>query len=407
MPVEFKHATLSNGLTIIAETDPAAHSAALGFFVRTGARDEAPEVMGVSHFLEHMMFKGTPTRSTEQINQGFDELGARNNAYTTTELTCFYAQVIPAAIPPCLDLLADMMRPALRTEDFEVEKGVILEEIAMYKDDPFWVLYEKLAEAHFAGNPLGHRVLGTTETITALTRDQMDAYFRDRYAPDNTTLALAGAVDFDAAVAQAESLCGRWPATNSARHHGTPAPSGARLTLTDAKVARGYLLAMAAAPAADDPRRYAAALATQLLGGANNSRLHWSLIETGLAEEAQAGFDPHDRTGMFYLFAAAEPTRLAEVRDTIFRECATLLDTTTDEDLARLRARYATAVTLGGERPYERMQRLGRQWTYLRERTPLEEELERIRAVTREDIAAVLEAFPIDESATLGTLAPA
>ena len=161
MPVEFKHARLDNGLTIIAEVDPSAHSAAVGYFVRTGARDEPTPQMGVSHFLEHMMFKGTDKRSAERLNQDFDRLGARNNAYTSAELTCFHATVTPDRLTDVNDVLADMMRPALRDDDFTTEKGVILEEIAMYDDNPFWVLYEHAMEKFYGKHPIGHRVLGT------------------------------------------------------------------------------------------------------------------------------------------------------------------------------------------------------------------------------------------------------
>src|SRR6187401_1471828 len=128
MGVTFQKAQLSNGLTLVAETDPTAHSAAVGFFVKTGARDELSDVMGVSHFLEHMMFKGTPKRTSEQLNRDFDRIGAKNNAYTSGEMTCFHATVLPEALEPANEILSDMLRPALRDEDFTMEKGVILEE---------------------------------------------------------------------------------------------------------------------------------------------------------------------------------------------------------------------------------------------------------------------------------------
>ncbi|HYE02974.1 MAG TPA: pitrilysin family protein, partial [Phycisphaerales bacterium] len=146
MTVVFHKAILENGLTIIAEEMPGAYSASAGFFVKTGARDEAPAAMGVSHFLEHMMFKGSDRRSAEELNRAMDQIGARNNAYTTSELTCFHAAVVPERMlgeGGALDLLADMMRPSIRDADFAMEKNVILEEIAMYEDDPFWVLYER------------------------------------------------------------------------------------------------------------------------------------------------------------------------------------------------------------------------------------------------------------------------
>src|SRR5690606_761940 len=181
-----------------------------GFFVRTGARDEAAPLMGVSHFLEHLMFKGYEGMGPDELNRAFDDIGARNNAYTSSELTCFYAHALPERLDRATELVARMLRPALRGEDFATEKGVILEEIAMYKDSPFWVLYEQATERHFRDHPVGHRVLGTDETIAAMTRDGMQQYFDQRYSADNTVVALAGQVDFDRAVRQIEALVAGW-----------------------------------------------------------------------------------------------------------------------------------------------------------------------------------------------------
>jgi len=405
MAVQFHHRRLDNGLTIIAEADPTAHSAAAGFFVRTGARDETLEVMGVSHFLEHMMFKGTDDLDADQINQRFDAMGARNNAYTSHELTCFYAQVLPERLGEATDLLARMMRPALRQDDFDVEKGVILEEIAMYQDQPFWVLYEATDERHYAGHPLGYRVLGTPESITALTRDQMRSYFDHRYSADNTTLALAGNIDFDACVQQAQRLCNDWPTTGPMRNNARPRISGDRFELRDDRVSRAYWLAVADAPAVQDDRRYAASIIAQILGGANNSRLHWALIETGIAEEAQAQYDPRDGTGQFLILATGDPANLDQISDIIDQQISVLRDSIAQDDLDRLRAKYATGVTLGGEKPGDRMQRLGRLWTALGEHLPLEEELRRIHAVTVDDLRDTLDAFPL-EPRTVGRLVP-
>ncbi|MEM9064177.1 MAG: pitrilysin family protein [Planctomycetota bacterium] len=406
MPVSFEQRTLDNGLTVIAEVDPEADSSASGFFVRTGARDEQPALMGVSHFLEHMMFKGTDTLSAEDINEGFDRLGARNNAYTSTEMTCFYAHSLPEHQAGCLDLLAKMMRPALRQTDFDTEKGVILEEIAMYKDNPFWVLYEALCEQHYRGHTLGHRVLGTDDTIKALERDAMQAYFDARYSADNTVLALAGRVDFDQACRQAETLCGSWNTTGAERNSSEPETGSMPLRLTDERVNRAYLLGLARAPSYGDERRYAASLLAKLLGDSDNSRLHWALIETGIAEEAQAAYDPHDGTGSYFIYASTDPENADDVAEVLTNEAQRVLEGTTDADLERLRAKTATGVTVGGERPNDRMQRLGRQWTYLGAYTPLEVELERIRAVTLDDLSTVFEAFPLAPS-SFGTLTPA
>lgn len=408
MPIEFKQRVLPNGLTVIAEVDPDAATSSAGFFVKTGARDEDSVVMGVSHFLEHMMFKGTDEFSAEQLNRAFDEIGAKNNAYTTSEMTCFYASSLPEQTLRSLELLGKMMRPALRQADFDTEKSVILEEIAMYKDNPFWVLFEAVTDRHYAPHPLGHRVLGTAETIENLTSSQMRNYFQQRYSADNTTVALAGKLDFDRTCDHIASICGSWTRT---RPSGRTAPTArygdapVELRLTDAKVARGYLLGMAPAPAADDERRYAAAMLAQVLGAPDNSRLHWALVESGLAEDAQAGFDAHDGAGDYYVFAAGEPSRIGEIHAVIQREINALAQSLTQDDLERLRNKVRTAATVGGERPSDRMQRLGRQWTNLGRYESLDAEVDRLGRITLDELRSVGEQFPLMPS-TIGILTP-
>jgi predicted Zn-dependent peptidase len=418
MAVTFRKAVLDNGLTIIAECDPEGHSAAAGFFVKTGARDEDPSVMGVSHFLEHMMFKGTPTRTAEKINRDFDKIGAKNNAYTSGEMTCFHATVLPEHLlgdEGAVDILSDMLRPALRQSDFDTEKNVILEEIAMYEDNPFWVLYERVMEEHFSGvapngegkrvHPLGHRVLGTKQTITDLTSTQMRDYFRARYSADNTVVALAGRLDFDAAVAEIRSRCGSWQRTGATRTPGGPPLMDRQIEIRDEKVGRAYLVVLAPAPPSDDPRRYAASLMVQVLGGPDNSRLHWSLVEPGLAEQAEVGYEPKDGTGDFLAYIACDPERREEIWATVEKQISTLRDTLCDDDLRKIRCKAATGVTLAGERPGGRMQRLGRQWTYLGKYSTLEEELARINAVTVDDVRRVIDEFPM-RPRTVGWLLP-
>src|SRR5688572_7335543 len=157
--------TLPNGLQLVGETIPSARSAAVGFFVKTGSRDETPEVAGVSHFLEHMVFKGTPRRTALDVNCDFDRIGANYNAFTSEENTVFYAAVLPEYVPQAVDILADILRPSLRGEDFEGEKKVILEEIAMYEDQPMWCAYDHAKKAYFADHPLGNSVLGSVASI--------------------------------------------------------------------------------------------------------------------------------------------------------------------------------------------------------------------------------------------------
>lgn len=405
MTYTFRHATLANGLNVVAEVNPASHTAAAGFFVKTGARDEESADMGVSHFLEHMMFKGTETLSADDLNKAFDEIGARNNAFTSNEITCFYAHTLPEALPRAVDLLGTMMRPALRDQEFITEKGVILEEIAMYKDNPFWVLYEACTEKQFGSHPLSHRVLGTTETITALARSRMKRYFDLRYAADNTVVALAGQLDFDRCIEQLERLCGSWQTTGVVRDSSPPPPAGGELTIRDEKVNRGYVLAMCPGPAMNDHRRYAAGILAQVLGMPDNSRLHWSLIETGIAEEAQTSFDAHDGFGEYFVFASGEPDRADEIWSIISKELAGLSDSLVQDDIDRLLNKFITGATIGGERPHDRMHRLGRMWTSLGKYLPLEEELDVLSRVTLDDLRNVARDFPLRPT-TVGRLLP-
>src|SRR5687767_3377118 len=206
----FRHHTLDNGLEIVAETSPDAYSSAYAFFVRTGARDETAEISGVSHFLEHMVFKGSANRSAAEVNRDLDDLSANSNAYTSEEQTVYFATTLPDDQESMVELLADMMRPALRQDDFDTEKKVILEEIAKYDDQPPYGAHEKCMAAFFGPHPLGKSVLGTTGSVGDLARDKMMAYFERRYSPGNMVLAAAGNVDFDGLIRQAGQNCGKW-----------------------------------------------------------------------------------------------------------------------------------------------------------------------------------------------------
>jgi predicted Zn-dependent peptidase len=197
-------------LEIIAECNGDAHSAALGFFVRTGSRDENDKIAGVSHFLEHMLFKGTPTRSADDVNREFDEMGAHYNAFTNEENTVYYAAVLPEYLGRAAELWADVMRPSLREEDFNTEKKVIIEEIKMYEDQPPFCADEKCRAAFFGSHPLSRSVLGTERSIADLPVEAMRDYFERRYSPGNLLLAAVGKVDFDDLVKTAEKHCGHW-----------------------------------------------------------------------------------------------------------------------------------------------------------------------------------------------------
>jgi predicted Zn-dependent peptidase len=233
MPLTFQHKQLPNGLDIVAEVNPDSHSFAAGLFVKTGSRDELPKLNGVSHFLEHMMFKGSEKYTWEDVNRIFDEIGARYNAFTSQEMTAYYANVLPEFTEQAVEHLSHLLRPAIRTSDFETEKKVILEEIAMYLDDPGHRLYEKLMEEHFKQHPLAMSVLGTADSITRLQRDEMANYFTSRYGPGNMVLSVTGQLDFDTIVKLAEKYMGHWPHVDAPRDQPLPLYQSKRVQLSD------------------------------------------------------------------------------------------------------------------------------------------------------------------------------
>lgn len=396
MPMHVRQHQLSNGLTVLAEVNPEALSFAAGFFVRTGSRDEPIELHGVSHFLEHMMFKGTAKRTAEEVNRDFDALGASHNAYTTAEMTAYYAHVLPEYLDPATEILADILRPALRDADFEEERGVILEEIAMYEDQPMWVLYEHAMELYYRDHPLAHRVLGTKDSIRALSRDAMARYFEERYSADNCVVAVAGRVDFDALAARIGSLCGAWRPTRPQRVRPELRVAPCEDSLRLASATRHYLLLGAPAPGLADPARYAASMVAHLLGDDEGSKLYWALVETGLAEDASAQYDGRDGCGEILVTAVCDPEDAAEVEAICRREMAALLDSVDEDDLLRARSKIATAVTLAGERPAGRMNRIGALLSCGEPYRTLEAELARIDAVTIEDLRAYARRWPIE-----------
>jgi predicted Zn-dependent peptidase len=402
----FKHAKLANNLDIIAEVMPTSTTAAIGFMVKTGARDEEPAVSGVSHFLEHMMFKGTARRSAADINREFDSLGARNNAFTSNEVTCYWAQILPEFLPSALDVLADMMRPALRVDDFTMEKNVILEEISLYLDKPGHVLYERIMEDHFASHPLANSILGSKESIGELTQEQMRHYFDQHYGPGNMVLAAAGQINFDQLVQLAEKYCGQWPTLAVERRYPAVKPASRRHHIRDEKLKRHYLCTLCPGPSAQEMERFAAAILADVIGDHDGSRLFWSLVEPGLAEEADFSTFPHDGLGSFFGYVSCDPAKAARVEETLVKELARVRDAgVTNEEVERSKTKIATSTVMSGELPLGRMRNLCSQWIYNRQFRTLEEDLAEIEKVDAMRIGELLEQYPLSPL-TITTLGP-
>jgi predicted Zn-dependent peptidase len=401
--MQFHHATLPNGLTILGETSPAARSTALGFFVRTGARDETPAESGVSHFLEHMVFKGTPRRTAFEVNRDFSRIGADNNAFTSEENTVFHACFLPEYLPEAVDVLADILRPSLRGEDFDMEKKVILEEIGMYEDQPTYSAYDKARRLHFGDHRLGNSVLGSVESVSALSRDQMAAYFARRYVAGNVTVAAAGSFDWSRLVDEVGRHCGAWE-TGPAPREGireTAGTHGFRVIQKD-KVTQEHVILIAGGPPADSPLRYAADMLAMAVGDDSGSRLYWELVDPGLAESADASFHENEGAGAFFASMSCEPDQAEEnlaILMCVLREVRA--EGITADELEQARSKVLSRLVRGSERPKGRMMALGMNWTYQRQYRSVDDELEAFQAVTLDDVRRVLEQYPIDRVTTL------
>ncbi|MCC6126834.1 MAG: insulinase family protein [Pirellulales bacterium] len=404
--MKFLQHTLSNGLEIVAECNGDAHSAAVGFFVRTGSRDETDAVSGVSHFLEHMLFKGTPTRSADDVNREFDEMGAHYNAFTNEENTVYYAAVLPEYLGRAVELWADVLRPSLREDDFNTEKKVIIEEIKMYEDQPPFCADEKCRAAFFGPHPLGRSVLGSETSIAALPVEAMRGYFDRRYSPGNILLAAVGKIDFDALVQTAENRCGQWTPVSTNRAFTSSTPQENFLVEHKESAFQQYVLQLAPGPAAEDDDRHAAKLLAVILGDDSGSRLYWELVDPGLAEQATLSHGEYQGAGMMATYMSCDPERAEEnlqiIRD-IYRRAQT--EGVAENELAQAKSKVRSHLVLGSERPRGRLFPVGGDWVYRRQYRPIELELRTFAEVGLAEVNAVLQKYPLEKCTTL-TIGP-
>jgi predicted Zn-dependent peptidase len=404
--LEFLKYTLPNGLEIVAECNAAAYSTAVGFFVKTGSRDETDELAGVSHFLEHMAFKGTPTRTADDVNREFDEMGAHYNACTDEENTIFHAAVLPEHQDHAVALLADILRPVLREEDFVTEKKVILEEIQMCEDQPPFGAGDKCRALHYGAHPLGRSVLGTQRSIDQLPVEAMREYFRRRYSPGNIVLAGSGRIDFEQLVASAARECGDWPAVAAGRKVEPASPQDGFQVLRKDDATQQYVLQLAPGPAAEDGDRYAAKVLATVLGDDSGSRFYWELVDPGLAEHASLRHGEHQGAGMMMTYMSCEPQQAAENLQRILDICRRAeAKGITAEELMQAKNKIRARIVLASERPYNRLFPVGSDWIYRSEYRPMEAKLDAFSAVTVADLSAILAKYPLTRPTTV-TIGP-
>ncbi|MCH2201219.1 MAG: insulinase family protein [Fuerstiella sp.] len=401
--MQFYQHQLSNGLNIVAELTPSVHSVAAGFFVRTGARDETDSVSGVSHFLEHMAFKGNDQYSADDVNRIFDEVGARYNASTAEDVTTYYAAVLPEYLTTTMEMLSILMQPSLRQEDFDIEKHVILEEIGMYDDMPSFTAYDNVMATHFSGHPLGQSILGTNESITDLTADQMRTYHKRQYHAANITLTVAGNTDFASVLSLAEQYCGDIPSGICARELPPVEPQQRSEFIVKAGSGHQNVMQMGLAPLASDPLRFAAELLAVIVGDDSGSRMFWDIVYPGHADSAELGYNEYDGAGTWMTYLSCNPEHTSENlqrMQAIFDVVNS--DGVTEEELEQARNKVASRIVLRGERPMGRLSSLGGNWLYRGEYSSVTNDLEIVRNIGARQIWSLLQKYPLNVNTTIG-----
>ncbi|HTL40069.1 MAG TPA: pitrilysin family protein [Pseudolysinimonas sp.] len=408
-----RRSILPSGVRILSEQVPGSQSATVGFWVAVGSRDEQPVTYGSTHFLEHLLFKGTSSRTALDIAVSFDSVGGEHNAMTAKEYTCYYAKVRDRDLPMAVDVLADMFTSSLLDPgEFEAERGVILEELAMADDDPSDVVSERLFEAVFGDHPLGRPIGGSPQSIAAVDREAVLAHYRANYRPQDLVITVAGAVDHEELVRRVEAALAAagWDlsvAASPVERRDAAAgliDRGAPLALVTRPIEQANLLLGVEGLPAGDPRRPTLVVLNSVLGGGMSSRLFQEVREKrGMAYSVYSFASSYADAGIVGLYAGCSPknaTAVAELMLSEFRRLAS--EGISTDELARAQGQLGGASALALEDSDTRMTRLGRSELTFGEFADLDETLRRIGAVTIADVqqlAAELSARPLSVAA--------
>jgi predicted Zn-dependent peptidase len=383
---------LPNGVRVVTEHMPEARSVSIGFWVGVGARDEPAELAGASHFLEHLLFKGTPDRSARAIAESVDAVGGEMNAFTSKEHTAYYLRLPDHEFAFGLELLVDVMSsPAFRTHEVDAERQVILEEILMSRDEPDDRVYTALFEALFPSHALGREVLGDAATVTGMAPSQIAEFFGAWYRPANLVVAVAGNVTHDRVLSGVEHYLADM-ASGTAPSRVAPARTPRPLAVERRPTEQAHVALGWAGLHYDDPDRYALAVANQVLGGGMSSRLFQEVREErGLAYSVFSSPTAFSDCGALSVYVGTAPSRLAEALTVIHGVIDELVSSgVTGQELDVARGYIEGSLVLGLEDSGSRMGRLGSSETIRGEVISVDEHVERIRAVTSEEATRVL-----------------
>jgi predicted Zn-dependent peptidase len=406
---DIRTTTLPNGLLVLTERMPHLRSVSMGVWIDSGSRDEAPAVNGISHFIEHMVFKGTTTRSAQQFAREVDAIGGNLDAFTGKETICFNIKVLDENIPAALELLSDLvLHPTFDPEDLAKEQGVILEEIKMDEDNPDYLVHELFTQSFWKNDALGRPILGTAKTVSSFDQQiVLDEYAR-RFTPANMVFSAAGNLDHDDFVAQVAVAFASLSASTGDKLQRTPAPTATpHITLKNKKSLEQvqFCLAVPALPVADSDR-YAAYLLNSILGGGMSSRLFQSIREDrGLAYSIYSELNPFRDTGSLAVYAGCSPDKVREVLELTLAELTRIKQTPVSaEELDRARNQTKGNMVLGLESSSSRMSSLARQQMYWGRFFSLEEITAEIDRVTVDDLQRLANKLFTPEALTLTLL---
>jgi predicted Zn-dependent peptidase len=386
---QYQKTVLENGIRVVTERISYIRSAAIGLWVGVGSSHEDAPIRGISHLIEHMLFKGTPTRSARAIAETMDSVGGHLNAFTDKEVTCYHGRVADVQSKLALDMLADMFLHArFDPVDLHNEQQVILEEIRMYDDSPDELSQDLFVRSVWAGNPLGEPTIGYAQTVSNIDRDRIISYMRERYTPDRVVIAAAGNVDHVAFVEQTQQLLGRM----RGRFGADPPPPVFRPAVTGKHkdCEQVYVLVGAEGASAADEQRYPLSLLDAILGGGMASRLFQEIREKrGLVYSVFSSHNPYRSGGIFSISASTSPKNAREVVMLVRAEIANVVEHgVTDDELSRAKEHIKGTLLLSLESTSTRMIRLGRTELNLGRAVPTSEVTAKIDAVTKEEVDA-------------------
>ncbi len=400
-----RRTVLPGGLRVVTESLPAVRSVALGIWVGVGSRDEDESHAGATHYLEHLLFKGTRRRTALEISAEMDAVGGEMNAFTAKEYTCYYARVLDADLPLAIDVLSDMVTSSLiEPKDVDAERNVVLEEIAMNEDDPSDSVHEAFTTKLFGDTPLGRPILGTVDSINAITREQIFEHYRARYTPPHLVVAAAGNLDHDTVVAAVQAafahvladFAGATPAPPRLRDAGGlwdgygPA-AGSGVKLISRPIEQANLIIGCEGLSRTDERRFALGVLNAALGGGMSSRLFQEVREKrGLAYSVYSFASQHADTGLWGIYAGCLPSKADEVLSICSAEVTKVIESgLTDAELDRGKGQVRGGIVLGLEDPSSRMTRIGKSELVYPDLEAVDEVLAAIDAVTHDDIRAI------------------